>query len=49
MADKYDDGGWSPITLKIKTKTKLSDFKKASESWTEAIDRLLKIAKDGGF
>ena len=43
---KYEDDGWSPITVKASIKKQLAEFKLTTESWTEAIQRLLKIAED---
>lgn len=46
---KYENDAWSPITIKASVKTKLSEFKKAAESWTEVVERLLKIAEEKGY
>lgn len=48
MPEKYESDSWSPVTIKISAKKKLSNFKNEKESWTEVIERLLTIAKEKG-
>ena len=43
--EKYEQDGWSPITVKAGMKNRLKDFRKTDESWTGLMERLLTIAE----